>query len=282
VRKIPASQFQADAALAYYRSSKDTFAGEPTTAGDDDTGEDGLDVSDPRLDGIRTATFTLAPGTAPTASSGETGFLAFEDDDYDANSDLTIDLGFAPKPLSVGNLVFRDLNNDGIYAPALDQAIAGVPLRLFRVGDNPQTATPVAMTLSSANGTYLLSTYQEGHYYVHIPASAFATGGPLAGATSVPGFGQDDGTDDASNEDGIDSPNPHLTGINSIAFHLGYGTEPVGSSENGALAPVMTQTTTSRRSHHRLRLRRRCRRTTSSPSAISSSSMPTKRLYDAW
>jgi len=232
--KIPASQFQADAALAYYRSSKDTFTGEPTTAGDDDVGEDGLDAADPRLDGIRTATFTLAPGTAPTAASGETGFLAFEDDDYDANSDLTIDLGFAPKPLSVGNLVFRDLNNDGVYAPALDQAIAGVPLHLFRVGDNPQTATPVAMTLSSANGTYLLSTYEEGHYYVHIPASAFATGGPLAGATSVPGFGQDDGTDDASNEDGIDSPNPHLTGINSIAFHLGYGTEPVGSSENGA------------------------------------------------
>lgn len=232
--KIPASEFLPGAALAYFRSSKDTFTGQPSTAGDDDVGEDGLDVEDPRLEGIRTATFILAPGAAPTAANGETGHLAHEDDDNDANSDLTIDFGFAPKPLSVGNLVFRDVNGDGRYVATVDQPIAGVPLRLFQVGDNPQTATPMDTTLSSSLGTYLLNTFEEGNYFVHIPASAFVTGGPLEGATSVPGFGQDDGTDDDANEDGIDSPNPHLTGINSIAFHLGYGTEPVGSSESGA------------------------------------------------
>jgi uncharacterized repeat protein (TIGR01451 family) len=237
--KIPASEFEIGSPLAYYRSSKDSFTGTPSTAGDDDVGEDGLDTADARLDGIRTAVFSIAANSAPTAATGETGHLAFDDDDNDANTDLTIDLGFAPKPLSVGNLVFRDLNEDGRFSTG-DQPIAGVPLQLFRVGDNPQFDTPLAITLSSANGSYLLQTFAEGDYYIHIPASAFAIGGPLAGATSVPGFGSDDGTDDDANEDGIDSPNPDLTGINSIAFQLAYGAEPISPNEAGNLGGTET------------------------------------------
>lgn len=239
---IPATEFQPGAPLAYTRSSQNPYTSQPSTEGDDNVGEDGLDYTVATVDGVSTAWFSLFPGDAPTASfKGETGYRSADDDGDDAMSDLTVDLGFAPQPLAVGNLVFRDLNQDGRYTLGTDQPIAGVPLRLFRVGDNPASASPVAITLSEANGTYLLKTPEEGHYFIHIPASAFSANGVLAGATSAPGFGDDDGADDDINEDGIDAAQPASTGIFSIPFQLSYGAEPLTASgglgsETGAFA----------------------------------------------
>lgn len=241
---IPASEFQPGAPLAYTESSKNAYTSQPSTDGDDDAGEDGLDYTVATVDGVSTAWFSLFPGDAPTATyRNETGYRSDEDDADDAMTDLTVDLGFAPLPLGVGNLVFRDLNQDGRYTEGTDEPIAGVPLRLFRVGDNPATDTPMDITLSSANGSYLLRTPEEGDYFIHIPASAFTSNGVLFGATSVPGFGDDDGTDDDANEDGIDTANPASAGIFSIAFNLAYGTEPT-ATETGAYGSL-DQTTDS-------------------------------------
>jgi hypothetical protein len=231
--RIPASEFQTGQALAYHRSSTSNYLSSPATAGDDDVGEDGMDGEDPRIAGVRTPDFVLAAGTLPTADTTETGFFNGSDDATDANVDLTVDLGFTPVALSVGNLVFRDLDNNGRFN-GNDRGIPGLLLHLFHVGDNPTTDNPIDSTLTDSEGRYLLQTTAPGFYFVHIPAQNFASGSQLEGALSSPGFGSDNGIDDDANEDGIDSANPAVTGINSIAFELAHGAEPVGPAGDGA------------------------------------------------
>jgi hypothetical protein len=230
--KIPASNFLDGGALANLVPSKPVAAGSAvptTTAGDDDTKQDGYTTGSVLTDGARTPVFTLVPAQSPTTATTETGYYSESDDFDDENVDLTIDLGFAPKPLSVGNLVFRDVNSNGHYDSA-DFGVAGVNVRLFKVGDNPATATPVMETTTSIDGTFLLSTYEEGQYFLYIPATQFTSGGALFGTTSVSGVGSDDGQDDDVDENGQDAANPTSTGVSSTAFALAYGTEPKGEA----------------------------------------------------
>jgi protocatechuate 3,4-dioxygenase beta subunit len=237
--RVPASNFAEGAALAGSVPSLPVAANAPsTTSGDDDTAQDGYTTGSALTEGVRTALFTVLLGNAPTLNDTETGYLSEGDDYADADVDLTIDLGFSPKPLSVGNLVFRDLNSNGIYDGS-DFGVAGVKLRLFRFGDDPNDANtvPVMETTSALDGSYLLSAYTAGQYFIHVPASEFAAGGLLVGASSSPGFGNDDGTDDEAGEDGLDAAAPALTGVTSIVFELAYGTEPEDAgTENGYLA----------------------------------------------
>jgi protocatechuate 3,4-dioxygenase beta subunit len=235
--RVPVSNFAEGGALADLVPSKP--AGSETitsTAGDDDAGQDGYTTGSVLVEGVRTALFTVLPGTAPSFDDTETGFLS-ELDDYDElNVDLTVDLGFSPKPLSVGNLVFRDVNANGIYDGS-DFGAAGVKVRLFRLGDDPASSDPVMETTTSIDGTYLLSAYEAGQYFLHIPASEFTAGSALADASSSAGFGSDDGTDDDGNEDGLDAASPATTGISSIPFDLDYDSEPLDDSgESGFLA----------------------------------------------
>jgi hypothetical protein len=108
-----------------------------------------------------------------------------EDDDFDdANGDLTVDLGFSPKPLAVGNLVFRDLDGDGKYSAA-DYGVPNVTVKLYEFGDDPNNAStlPVAQTLTGTDGSFLLRVYQAVEYFIHIPKADFASGLLPAAAT---------------------------------------------------------------------------------------------------
>ena len=96
---------------------------EPVNAsvpGDDDASEDGVDEVRPLVSGVQTGEFTVGAGAAPISSGVETGYDSNSDDSWESSSDLTIDLGFAPKPLHEGNLVFRDLNADGKFTEGTD------------------------------------------------------------------------------------------------------------------------------------------------------------------
>ncbi len=148
-------------------------------------------------------------------------------------SDLTVDLGFAPKPISVGNLVFADVNGNGTFSTVNDFGIPGVLLQLHALGDVPGSSTPLAQTYTKSDGTYELRAPGAGDYFLHVPATQFASGGPLAGAGVVAGSGTDDGTDDNANEDTLNAASPATTGVNSIIFNLAYGTEPAGAQEGG-------------------------------------------------
>lgn len=230
--RVPATNFADGQALANRVPSKPASAGSgsiTTTAGDDDAAQDGYTVGSVLVDGARTALFTILPANAPTAATNETGYLSEADDYADANIDLTVDLGFSPKPLSVGNLVFRDLNSNGHYDSA-DFGVPGVKVRLFKSGDNPAINSPVHEVTTNVDGTFLLNAYEAGEYFMHIPASEFGGDSLLAGCLSVAGYGNDDGSDDDTNENGLDAVSPSATGVSSIVFELSYDTEPLDST----------------------------------------------------
>ncbi len=199
-----------------------------TQSGDDESGEDGIDVPTPELSGVATAEFALAEGTAPTNGTTELGYAAGSDNFHDADVDLTHDFGFVLRsvnPMSVGNLVFFDANHSGGFDTG--EGVGGVLVQLFREGDDISSATPVASQLTENDGNYFFTGLVPGNYFVHIAASAFEVGQPLEGLLSMTGNGIDNQADDDVNENGVDASTPSDTGISSGMFTLAEGTEPV-------------------------------------------------------
>lgn len=148
--------------------------------------------------------------------------------------DLTIGFGFVPT-VGVGDFVFVDNNGNGTGDDG--EGVSGVTLRLYRDGDTVGTSAPVATTTSTAGGNYFFSGLRPGAYFIHIPATQFATGAPLAGRASLPGAGTDNGVDDLSDENGIDVANTSVSGVRSGTFTLAAGTEPIdATSETGSRA----------------------------------------------
>jgi len=233
--RIPASAFASGGVAANLVAPPST----PNSSGmhvDDDVGQDGyMNGSSLLTGGIRTSSFTVLPGLTPDDTNGETGFLFFDDDTFDHDSDLTVDIGLAPKPIYVGNLVFADVNADGRYSTGVDFGVPGVLVEMYATGALPGSDAPLASTYSGPDGNYLLRAPGAGTYFLHIPASQFVSGAPLASALPAAGFGDDDGTDDNVNEDTLQTASPASTGVTSIVFDLAYDTEPSGSQESGFL-----------------------------------------------
>jgi len=148
--------------------------------------------------------------------------------------DHTIGFGFVPA-VGVGNLVFVDHNGTGTADDG--EGVDGVTLRLYRQGDTVGSTAPVATTSTAAGGSYLFGNLKPGSYFIHIPATQFAPGAPLAGRKSLPGAGADNGVDDLNDENGIDTINPAASGISSTPFILAPGSEPIDAiSESGKKA----------------------------------------------
>ena len=193
---------------------------------DDDQDENGDDPLDPSLSGVRSNVFQLTPGNEPTGASGETGFLSYIDDGSDANYNLTIDFGFY-EPMGIGNVVFKDLNGNGRFDAG--EGVDGVLMQLYPSGADPHLQAPLASTTSANGGRYLFDRLQAGTYFVHVAASNFGPGGPLDGLLSVPDVATNAAGDDDVGEDGIDAPNPALTGISCRNVILFPGAEPTGA-----------------------------------------------------
>ncbi len=192
--------------------------------GDDDSGEDGQDSFDPALLGVSTIPFTLAAGQAPTGTA-ESGFDGSSDDTTDGDVDLTIDFGFY-HPLGVGNTVFADMNGNGRADSG--EGIRGVIVQLFNASDDPEVAAPIAEISTGIGGTFMFGGLLPGNYKLHVPASQFAPGGALEGATSVVGAGQPLDDDDVlgGGDNGLDDAVPSLRGISSDVVTLAAGGAP--------------------------------------------------------
>lgn len=194
-------------------------------SGDDDAGEDGVNVGDLSVSGISSGVVTLSLGTAPTNLNGETGTDSTIDDSFDAAVDLTIDFGFQ-LPLSVGNLVFIDANGNGHYDTG--EGVNGVSLELYPAMQPPGSGPPLFTTTTASGGKYTFDYLPSGNYVIHIPPSNFAPGGPLAGKVSL--NGASDTGDDNVGEDGLDDAAPQVNGITSRLFHIEMGTAPTDAS----------------------------------------------------
>lgn len=97
------------------------------------------------------------------------------------------------QPLTIGNLVFQDLNADGVFNTG-DVGIAGVDVELYRVAAansivNPATDTLVGTQTTDANGAYSFpNNIPPGFYVAVIPAREFDPTNNAAGARTLVGF----------------------------------------------------------------------------------------------
>lgn len=153
-------------------------------------------------------------------------------DEIDQTWDLGMHQDAAPLG-AVGNYVWFDNSIDsGSYDPG--EGLPNVPVQLYSDTQTPGTSTPLATTTSAANGTYLFSGLQPGLYRLHIPASAFQSGGPLVGRSAIAeGFSGDDDV----GQDGSSTDSPEVDGVSSGLVSLFIGTTPtIDSGETGFLA----------------------------------------------
>ena len=115
---------------------------------------------------------------------------------------LNADFGYV-QLAAIGDTVWADLNNDGIWQPANEPGIPGVVVNLYNdVNGNGQydqgTDTPFAANptqTTDAGGQYLFDNIPDGKYIVQIAPANSNQGQPLYGFTQtiVPGGGDVDG-----------------------------------------------------------------------------------------
>jgi uncharacterized protein (TIGR02597 family) len=202
---------------------------------DDDANQDGLATSTPATTGVSSATATFAVGTQPSSTANnEPGYDKDSDSAEDTNVNLTLDFGFVPRSIGVGNLVFRDMNANSTYQAGIDEPLEGVTVRLFASGANPATATPISTTVSLSDGTYFLEAPVPGNYFVHVPASNFQSGGGLMDLVAAATAGSSTTNfDDNSDQNAVSAANPSVTGVSTGVFALAKNTMPINGSGTG-------------------------------------------------
>ena len=94
-------------------------------------------------------------------------------DGNDPNSELSIDFGFYV-PVSIGNLVWHDANNNGVYEPGLGESgINGVTVQLFPAGADPTNPVNLIAQMNTGDGLgtgeYKFTGLRPGDYFVYIP-----------------------------------------------------------------------------------------------------------------
>ncbi len=145
---------------------------------------------------VRALPVTLAADSEPTSDTGPTAGVVND------NSNRSVDFGFFDVQinLELGNQIWFDKVEDGVYGAGDTPAPAGVVIELWDVTD---TSAPYATTTTDGLGQYLFSGLPAGDYYLVLPSSNFKKGGPLYGYVPTDGPGvsivPDDGTDSDSN-----------------------------------------------------------------------------------
>jgi protocatechuate 3,4-dioxygenase beta subunit len=165
--------------------------------------------------------------------TGETDLPSGGTADSAANafSNQTIDFGFVPT-YSVGNRVWFDTNNDGVFQ-ATETPAANVSMTLLDSAGNPVAGKTMN---TDANGFYRFDGLNAGDYSVRVNASNFAAGGVLRDYASSTTTEADPDSDVDRNDNGLQptTPNGALTdGIKSAPITLGGVTaEPTAEADN--------------------------------------------------
>lgn len=134
-------------------------------------------------------------------------------------SKQTIDAGFSPTTLAVGDRVFADLNNNGVRE-ANETGIAGVTVNIYQDANNDNIADGAAFATATTNsiGNYLFSNLTPGNYII--------------GAINPAGYASSsvNGGDPDNNID-LDDNGQTAVGneTRGLAITLAGGTEPDGS-----------------------------------------------------
>ncbi|MCB9176576.1 MAG: DUF11 domain-containing protein [Caldilineae bacterium] len=174
VVEVVAANFQTGAALAGFRSSA---GNDPAPDPDDDVDDDDNGAAVTGF-GVATRALTLRCGSEPDKP----------DDGDGTDSNLTVDLGFVPT-LTLGDLIFKDLNFDGVFdAGDGDIGLPLVLLNLYRDSNSDGRLsagdTLLTSTNSQGNGSYRFTGLEPGDYLVEVDPSNFGPGGALVGLLS--------------------------------------------------------------------------------------------------
>ena len=169
------------------------------------------------------APVTLSAGDEPTGEAVEGGWV-------DEDSNLTVDFGFV-EGLRLGNLVFEDLNNDGVANPG-EPGIEGVEVQLLDSDGNV-----VATDTTDSNGNYIFEGLLPGDYVVAIADSQQDSGNPLDGLDSTNGNGAAPDPDDDVDLDDNGDPAAGFASI-STPVTLTSNVEPTGEAEELSLIHI--------------------------------------------
>ena len=142
--------------------------------------------------------------------------------------------------VSLGDLVWYDYDNDGVYEPSQGEALVpdGVQVNLMDPATNAVVAGVAPTT--TVDGRYLFTGLEPGDYYVMIPASEFGIGGPLAGAvpTQPRGLANDDLNEAADQHGYNDSNGAVITDVVTLGFTFGPPDPLTGNVDILAAEPV--------------------------------------------
>ncbi|MCA9926752.1 MAG: hypothetical protein KC421_30500, partial [Anaerolineales bacterium] len=146
---------------------------------DDDNSEDDSNIADEPVAGTyESGTFTLTSSGEPVESGSFAG--DDQDDGRDNDGNMTIDFGFI-EPLSIGSLVWEDLDGDGVQDGG-EPGIGGAAVALL-VDNGAGSFVPATDVDGSlipgqntpANGTYRFENLPPGDYRVRVTLpSAYA------------------------------------------------------------------------------------------------------------
>ncbi|MCA0353764.1 MAG: hypothetical protein LCH85_17360 [Chloroflexi bacterium] len=186
---------------------------------------------------VNTAQLTLTPGNAGAQSA------TIVNNANGSTDDTTLDVGLF-QPLAVGNYVWNDANNNGVFNGG-ETGISGVAVTLYRAG----SSTVLGTTTTNATGYYHFALLGAGDYEVELDASNFSGAGALVGYTSSTGTaGSPTGAYEAAPDpdNNIDSDdNGSIVGtlgttgvIKSAAISLAAGAEPTGETNGSGDATI--------------------------------------------
>lgn len=144
--------------------------------------------------------------------------------------------------LTLGDLVWFDTNNNGIYEPGRGEVGVpdGVVVQLLDASLNL-----TGLTTTTVDGRYLFDGLAPGNYAVQIPASEFAAGGALAGYAASSAAGDaNDPNNDSVDQNGTNGPGGVvITDLVTLSFTtVGpdasgnidiFGDEPLGDDVAG-------------------------------------------------
>jgi len=217
VVEVAANNFASGETLFNYTSSTPDEA-DPNSDGD--SNDNGLGTA-PGANGIRSGVVTLGPGDSEPIN--ETDLCAGDPGAVNERSNLTVDFGFYA--LALGNLVWNDLNNNGLFDGG-EAGLDNVPVRLFLDANNDGAPDGAAIrtTTTSGGGLYAFNGLTPTTYLVEItPLAGFVSSTGANGALIGPFEPAPDPDDDADNDD-----NGTASGavIRSAPITLTPGAEP--------------------------------------------------------
>ncbi|MGI6390025.1 MAG: SdrD B-like domain-containing protein [Kiritimatiellia bacterium] len=185
----------------------------------------------PSISADGTLTYTPAPNMSGIATVTvylqDDGGRANGGEDRSAEYTFTINVA----GYSIGNRVFKDLNNDGVHDFA-DSGIAGVRMALFAEADGQPVGSALQTTVTDAEGFYRFDHLAAGTYVV---VADVAESPSLAGFVSSTGHYSSLALDGDLRDHGIDTPvsvGGITNGIASVPVTVGDGQQPLSELVN--------------------------------------------------